>query len=38
LASIGVTVGVPPEAESVALDRVLEQMASRVVRRTLDGF
>lgn len=30
--------GVPPEAESVALDRVLEQMASRVVRRTLDGF
>jgi len=30
--------GVPPEDESVALDRVLEQMARRVVRRTLDGF
>jgi hypothetical protein len=31
-------VGVPPEDEATALDRVLEQMASRVVRRTLDGF
>ena len=30
--------GVPPEDEATALDRVLEQMASRVVRRTLDGF
>lgn len=30
--------GVPPEDESVALDRVLEQMGARVVRRTLDGF
>ncbi len=30
--------GVPPEDEKVALDRVLEQMASHVVRRTLDGF
>ena len=30
--------GVPPEDEATALDRVLEQMASRVTRRTLDGF
>jgi hypothetical protein len=31
-------VGVPPEDEPTAQDRLLEQMASRVVRRTLDGF
>jgi hypothetical protein len=31
-------VGVPPEDEPTALDRLLEQMASRIVRRTLDGF
>ncbi len=31
-------VGVPPEDEATALDRLLEQMASRIVRRTLDGF
>jgi len=30
--------GVPPEDEPTALDRVLEQMARKVVRRTLDGF
>jgi hypothetical protein len=30
--------GVPPEDEATALDRVLEQMAQRVSRRTLDGF
>jgi hypothetical protein len=30
--------GVPPEDEPTALDRVLEQMARRVSRRTLDGF
>jgi len=31
-------VGVPPEDEATALDRVLEQMATHVVTRTLDGF
>ncbi|HTB34223.1 MAG TPA: LptE family protein, partial [bacterium] len=31
-------VGVPPEDEPTAQDRLLEQMASRVVQRTLDGF
>jgi hypothetical protein len=31
-------VGVPPEDEPHAQDRLLEQMASRIVRRTLDGF
>lgn len=30
--------GVPPEDEPTALDRLLEQMARRIVRRTLDGF
>jgi hypothetical protein len=30
--------GVPPEDEATALDRVLEQMARRISRRTLDGF
>ena len=30
--------GVPPEDEATALDRVLEQMGQRVLRRTLDGF
>lgn len=30
--------GVPPEDEPTALDRLLEQMARKVVRRTLDGF
>jgi hypothetical protein len=30
--------GVPPEDEPTALERLLEQMARRVVRRTLDGF
>lgn len=30
--------GVPPEDEPAALDRLLEQMARRVVGRTLDGF
>ncbi len=32
------SVGVPPEDESVAADRVLEQMARRVVRRVIEGF
>jgi hypothetical protein len=31
-------VGVPPEDEPTALNRLLDQMASRVVRRTIDGF
>ena len=31
-------VGVPPEDEPTALDRVLEQMATHVLRRTIDGF
>jgi hypothetical protein len=30
--------GVPPEDEPAALDRLLNQMSQRVVRRTLDGF
>jgi hypothetical protein len=30
--------GVPPEDEPTAMDRVLEQMARRIVRRTLEGF
>lgn len=30
--------GVPPEDEATALDRLLNQMARRIVRRTLDGF
>ncbi|MES2201640.1 MAG: LPS assembly lipoprotein LptE [candidate division FCPU426 bacterium] len=31
-------VGVPPEDEPAAADRVLEQMARRVVRRVIEGF
>jgi hypothetical protein len=30
--------GVPPEDESIARDRLLDQMARRVARRTLEGF
>jgi hypothetical protein len=30
--------GVPPEDEPTALVRLLDQMARRIVRRTLDGF
>jgi hypothetical protein len=30
--------GVPPEDESTARDRLLDQMAAHVVRRTIDGF
>jgi hypothetical protein len=30
--------GVPPEDEPTAQNRLLDQMASRVVRRTIDGF
>ena len=30
--------GVPPEDETHAQDRLLDQMSDRVVRRTLDGF
>jgi hypothetical protein len=32
------TVGVPPEDESHAMDRLLDQMADRVVRRTIYGY
>jgi hypothetical protein len=31
-------VGVPPEDESTAANRVLDQMATRVIRRVIDGF
>lgn len=30
--------GVPPEDEPAALERLLDQMARRIVRRTLEGF
>lgn len=30
--------GVPPEDEATALERLLNQMSRRIVRRTLDGF
>lgn len=32
------TVGVPPEDETTAANRTLDQMANRVVRRVIDGF